>query len=121
MQTRFPEIIVDETTDDTNFSQLFAAVRFLYINGDLQEIFFSFVNVTKHRTTEIFPIAYSIYCSVRQAILGSMQIKWNLKTVLIKRQITLKNCWNSVVNRSFSKKKRILRIDHVAVIETCYC
>lgn len=41
-QTRFIAIVLDETTDVTYFSQLFAVVRYVKTDGNVQERLFGF-------------------------------------------------------------------------------
>ncbi|CAG9832781.1 unnamed protein product [Diabrotica balteata] len=64
-QTRFNAIIVDETTDVTNFSQLSAIVRFVNKDGIVQERFLGFINVSEDRTADAL---YKIVCELLKSI-----------------------------------------------------
>lgn len=47
---RFIAIVLDETTDVTNFSQVSVVIRYVKMNGSVQERFLGFQNVTEDRT-----------------------------------------------------------------------
>lgn len=51
-QINFVTIILDESTDVKNFSQLFAVARFVNVDGNIQVRCLGFINLSEDRTAD---------------------------------------------------------------------
>lgn len=70
-QARFTAIILDETADITNISQLSSVLRYVKADGSAQERFLGFINVSADRTADAL---YSIVCNIVKDIGASEKL-----------------------------------------------
>lgn len=60
-EARFIAIVLDETTDITNFSQLSIVIRYVKSDGSIQERFLGFKNVSENRTADaLYSLVYNV-------------------------------------------------------------
>lgn len=76
-QTQFVSIILDETTDVANFSQLSKVIRYVTKTGDVKEIFLGFTEISSQRT------AAALYDIVQKIIVDEL------------------NCENKIIAQSY--------------------
>ncbi|XP_030750580.1 zinc finger MYM-type protein 1 isoform X1 [Sitophilus oryzae] len=64
-EARFIAIVLDETTDVTNFSQLSIVIRYVKTDGSIQERFLGFKHVSENRTAEaLYTIVYNVITEI---------------------------------------------------------